>query len=193
MGKLKQVYEILVPQAIRGTIERKLPIPAWIAVIMIAAVVVLGLFALRTDKEPLIGLANSKNLEIMAGPGIDYRKIEDVSYGSPVILLKDNGEWIFVKTFSGKKGWVEKDLVKLFMESPKKKVEVESAPEIRYVKLDKMNLRNGPGVGYNSIGIVSKNEAVEKLELYGGWCRVKTPEGIVGWLNSKYLTAEKTN
>jgi len=189
MRKLRQIYEILVPINIRQSIERKVPMPAWAIFALIIIIILLGISATKVGKEPILALAKSQPLQVMVGRGTDYRIIEKLNYGAPLLILKEKGEWAYIKTLSGKKGWVEKELLKIIAEPEEKKAEKKY--ETRYIKMDQLNMRSGPGIGYKIVGKVTKNEAVSKIEVYGGWCKIKTSRGIIGWVNSKYLSISK--
>jgi|GEM_PF-5386148 len=194
MNKLRQIYEILIPQNIRSSLEKKVPIPSWAILLLIIALVLLGIQVTKAEREPILGLANSQPTHIMVGPGVDYRIIEKVSYGSPLLVVGEKGEWFKIKTLKGEKGWAEKERVKIMVMSEKKeppKKVTETKYETRYVKMDQLNVRSGPGVGYKIIGKVVKNEAVGKVEVYGSWCKIKTSKGIIGWVSSKYLSVSK--
>ncbi len=194
MQKLRQVYEILVPANIRNSLEWKIPIPSWAVLLLIIIFILLGIQVTKIEREPIVGLANSQPTHIMVGPGVDYRILEKVSYGAPLLILGEKGEWFYAKTLKGKKGWTEKERVKILVVSEKKEAPkrvTEEKYETRYVKMAELNVRSGPGVGYKIIGKVTKNEAVGKIEVYGSWCKIKTSKGIIGWVSSKYLSITK--
>mgnify|MGYP001822834147 FL=1 len=52
-----------------------------------------------------------------------------------------------------------------------------------------LNLRSGPGVEYEAIGVVYNKQQVSLLEQPGssGWVQVRLSDGQQGWLNSNYM------
>lgn len=53
-----------------------------------------------------------------------------------------------------------------------------------------LNVRNGPGVGYTVVEIVSRGTQVHLLgrNSAGTWIQIRTPAGHVGWVNGFYLS-----
>jgi len=55
------------------------------------------------------------------------------------------------------------------------------------VKASVLRVRACPSLRCNVIAWVSRGDVVDKLGSAGNWFRVRIPEGIVGWVYSKYL------
>jgi len=68
---------------------------------------------------------------------------------------------------------------------------VSAYSDNRYVT-DRMRitLRAGPDVSYKVIGLVNSGESVELIEERQKWSRVETDDGKVGWVMTRFLTAD---
>jgi SH3 domain protein len=54
----------------------------------------------------------------------------------------------------------------------------------------RITLRAGPDVSYKVIGLVNSGESVELIEERQKWSRVETDDGKVGWVMTRFLTAD---
>jgi SH3 domain protein len=52
------------------------------------------------------------------------------------------------------------------------------------------NLRRGPGDEYRSVGLVTAGDEVEVLEENAEWHRVRTADGVEGWIDDDHLQTE---
>jgi hypothetical protein len=59
-------------------------------------------------------------------------------------------------------------------------------PKFKVVADDGLNVRSGPGVGYNRLEVLSLGRVVEEV-LIPDWCPLATGSGAVGWVSRKYL------
>ena len=50
-----------------------------------------------------------------------------------------------------------------------------------------LNLRSGPGKGYEPKGYVYHGDTVTVLNRSGEWSKVKTTSGRIGWIKTKYI------
>ncbi|GAB3803075.1 SH3 domain-containing protein [Virgibacillus kimchii] len=73
--------------------------------------------------------------------------------------------------------------------TPEEEPEAEITYQTRYVNISSLNVRSGPGVDHDAVGIVTINQELE-AEDSSGWVKVKT-EDISGYVNSKYLSEEE--
>lgn len=60
------------------------------------------------------------------------------------------------------------------------------------VNVNVLNVRSGSGTSYPVITQLIKSTEVEVIEVaLNGWKKIKTSEGVVGWVNGSYLTIVK--
>lgn len=54
-----------------------------------------------------------------------------------------------------------------------------------------LNVRNGPGVGFNRIAVLARGDVVDLLGRRPGslWVQIRLNDGRTGWVNSRYLTS----
>ncbi len=64
--------------------------------------------------------------------------------------------------------------------------------EVNYVSALQATLRDQVATIYNRVGTVKNGERVEVLEREKRFSRVRTPGGIEGWIEQRYLVDEKT-
>jgi uncharacterized protein YraI len=61
--------------------------------------------------------------------------------------------------------------------------------ETLYVKVGRLNLRAGPGMDFPKLGLLERNEEVEKLGEAENWYQVRVKrDGTLGWVSSEYLS-----
>jgi len=65
--------------------------------------------------------------------------------------------------------------------------------ETLIVKVQSTNLRQEPKFFSPSIATLKAGETAEKIAEQGGWFKVKTAKGLVGWLHSSAVQARKFN
>lgn len=68
-----------------------------------------------------------------------------------------------------------------------------TAPDLRSVKGDRVNMRGGPGTQHQIVARLSKGDQVEVLESDGfGWLRLVDSAGNEGWIADFLITAPGT-
>lgn len=63
----------------------------------------------------------------------------------------------------------------------------ETTPDTRRVAGDRVNLREGPDAGTDSLAILSRGDALEVLGTDGDWLRVRTEDDEEGWVAARFL------
>ncbi|WP_418790788.1 N-acetylmuramoyl-L-alanine amidase [Phosphitispora sp. TUW77] len=118
-------------------------------------------------------------LNIRTGPGMGFSKIDRVSKGQQFSIIKKSGGWYNVSLDSAKDGWIAGWLVDVN----------DASQETDYVtsryllvKESIVNIRSGPGTGYE---IVSKTRAGEQFSILSQedqWYQIITSDGSSGWI-----------
>jgi uncharacterized protein YraI len=61
--------------------------------------------------------------------------------------------------------------------------------ETFFVRVGRLNLRAGPGMDFPKLGLLERNEEVEKLGEAENWYQVRVKrDGTLGWVSSEYLS-----
>ena len=58
------------------------------------------------------------------------------------------------------------------------------------VATSNVNVRSGPGTGYQAVTTLRRGEAVEVTGCRGGWCYIEM-RGPDGWVSSNYLSTQR--
>ena len=63
--------------------------------------------------------------------------------------------------------------------------------ETLVVKVKTTNLRKEPVFYASTVAVLKAGDSVEKLSSQGGWYKVRTPQGMEGWLHSSAVQTKK--
>lgn len=108
-------------------------------------------------------------INMREGPGTTHPKLWVLTRGYPLQVIGRQGGWLKVRDFERDTGWV---LARLTARKPH-----------LVVKVDRANLRRGPGTRHARVGVVVYGEALRTLERRGDWVRVKpVAGGPTGWV-----------
>ena len=144
--------------------------------------------------DAVMGTVKSDKLTIRTGPGVDYESVGLLSKGDRVAITeqKSDGTRMWGKIAEG---WICMDYVLLDGEEeestePEVTEPEPTEPETEYpmgtVKSDKLTIRTGPGLEYESVGLLSKGDrvAIQKQQSDGArmWGKIKA-----GWICMDYV------
>ena len=59
--------------------------------------------------------------------------------------------------------------------------------DLRTVTGSVVNMRAGPGTGFDVVGQLTEGARAELLSVAGGWSEVRTEDGTTGWMASRFL------
>ncbi len=137
-------------------------------------VLCLGIFLAVSESFPLCVKTSSANLR--KGPGKKYEKTWEVFKYMPLKKLAKKGNWYKVKDVDGDIHWIFGGLV-----TDKYKCAV--------VKVDKANIRTGPGKKYrfSELSPAIRYDSFRVLKIKGKWVKVKDEFGDTGWIFRKLL------
>jgi N-acetylmuramoyl-L-alanine amidase len=163
--------------------------------LLVTLVLVLALSLVATTAlaavEPT-GTVTAYMLNVRSGPGMTNEIITEIPMGTVVTLLaRDSASiWVKVRLADSTVGWVHSYWLETTVEVNTLPLEAESETDA-VVYAGKLNIRSGPGVGYPA---VSTAVLGERLQLLGRdseivWVQVKQIGDIVGWVNSKWISA----
>ncbi|MBN2010588.1 SH3 domain-containing protein [candidate division KSB1 bacterium] len=146
---------------------------------------------------------------IRTGPGTKYHIIETLGNNAPLIILNEKDGWYYVKTPTGKKGWVFSGVVQktsdfslssptLTSQAPLYSTQAAAAPVVSepsyavhaaYLMTNTdCNIRQGFSTDFPVLTRLKKNAVVLKIGAKDEWVRIKyPPNGDVGWIHRDLL------
>ena len=124
-------------------------------------------------------------LRIRAGPSPTHAIIGALFKNNIVQGDEITGDWVHVKSTDNKIGWSHRGFLELIDETPP-----SPSDESYRVDANTLNVRQGPGLNYGTIGSLKKGEVVEALAVSADnqWAQVRQSSGVTGWSSLKYLT-----
>lgn len=105
-----------------------------------------------TGKNTAKGIVTGDELNIRSGPGTGYASVGSLKYGARVTILE---QFTYNGTTWGctKDGWIAMTYV--FVDGTK-----NDDSEYATITGDELNIRSGPGTGYNSVGTLNEGDEV---------------------------------
>jgi SH3-like domain-containing protein len=125
----------------------------------------------------MVSVATEK-VNLRKGPSTRYPIIWELGMGFPLKVIGSKGNWYKVSDFENDVGWIYKTLV-----SPKPHLIVK----VNRNDKDKINIRSGPGTGYNIVGKAEYGVVFETLQRGNGWVKVRHETGLTGWVKRSLL------
>ena len=147
-----------------------------------------ALFTAPTRLIASIPLGDQVNLRV--GPGVRYAIISTLSQEewAQVTGKNDAGDWLRVK-YQGRTGWLATEFVRV-------SGDLEIAPVIGVAKQveavvqpgDYVNVRTGPSVDYNIIGMLTANQSALVIgkSADSSWWQVRMG-AVTGWISADYV------
>lgn len=133
----------------------------------------------------------SNSAEIIGVASInDAIQGEEVSLGWIKINYKGQTAYIHKNVLSFEKTKVEDNKNQDSKPKDSGKKEEASTKVSGYVAADSLFVRQGPGMGYDQIGYLHRNDPVQGTDLNNGWIKIDY-NGKVGYISSKFFSTEK--
>lgn len=124
-------------------------------------------------------VVSSNILNVRTGPGTDYSIITQVGSGNRLPVLEKSGDWYCVSLSTGQKGWLAGWLVNI--EKSQAPAALNTA-QVARVNGSSVNIRSGPGTGYNVITQVGSGATLPILGSSSDWYNVGISSGGSGWI-----------
>lgn len=136
--------------------------------------IILSLLIINSQVYALCVSVAEANLR--SGPGTKYEKTWEVFQYMPFKKISKKANWYKVKDVDNDTHWVYEKLV-----TDKFRCAV--------VKVDKANVRNGPGTKYSksAMGPALKYDSFKVVKIQSSWVKVNDEFGDSGWLSRKLL------
>lgn len=135
----------------------------------------------------------ASSLNVRSEPAADAKIKGSVKEGSVVTVLDEQYGWMKIQT-ERLTGWVagyylKKVTVNSASSSSSSKPSPSNAnnSSVGTVTADSLRIRSGPGTGYEVVGSLKEHNTVTILSSSSGWLKVKTSNGITGWVSDDYV------
>lgn len=142
----------------------------------------------------------SSGLNVRKGPGTNHAIIGSLAGGSVVQVKEKSGGWVKVVLSNGSTGWVSGQYVSSTNEStsnsgssqnnkpPQNNESTAVSGRVKVTISKGLNIRKGPGTGNSIVGSLAGGSVVEVKEKSSGWYKIKTANGVEGWVSGDYVT-----
>lgn len=118
-------------------------------------------------------------LAVRSGPGTGYAQIGAVASGQSYVAYSTSGSWRKIYYGPGS-GWVSSSGV------------TATGGMRAYVTAPSLNVRSGPGTGYDVVGTVSQGTYWATLQSSGAWQKI-CYAGAERWVHGGYLSSNLSN
>ncbi len=136
-------------------------------------------------------VVTGSHINLRSGPGTNHDVLGTVNQGDKLPILDKQGDWYKVQKSDGQAAWIAGWLVKV-ENSTASKPSASNSPDaggssIKYavITANNVNVRSGPGTGYQVVGSVNSGERYQLLAVSDQWYKLKLPNGeawAAGWL-----------
>ncbi len=106
---------------------------------------------------------------IRSAPSLEADVLRAVPPGYPLEVEDSKGDWIKVKDFMDRKGWISASLL--------------TGPATAIIKVWKGNLRSGPGLHKEIIAKLDHGSLLSVVQKNGDWLQVVDSAGLIGWVH----------
>lgn len=122
------------------------------------------------------GSVTASSLKVRSGPSTGYDVLSTLSKGTSLSVLGESGGWYYVEMKNGTKGYASKDYIQKGTGATTCTIQVSNT----------LNVRKGPGTGYDVVASVKNGTVVTLLDDSGSWYKIKTSGGTEGYIDSQY-------
>ncbi len=128
-----------------------------------------------------------EKIDMRRGPGTNYGQLHTLTLDEPITVwgVNEHRDWAVVESTNSRVGWVPVNTIKV-PESA-----LANAPQVltAWVKSNEIEVLNGPGIFYDTVGVVAINDLVSVLGLNEGrnWVLIETLGGGRGWIPIRFL------
>lgn len=132
----------------------------------------LMLSAAAVHARQMVSVARDE-INMRSGAGTNHSVIWRLGSGYPLQVVERKGKWLKVRDFENDVGWVYRPLT-------------AGKPHL-IVKSKTANIRSGPGTRHKIVGRAEYGEVLRTLGHRSGWAKVRSPNGVVGWVARRLL------
>jgi N-acetylmuramoyl-L-alanine amidase len=130
-------------------------------------------------------------LRLRALPELDAEILNQASYGSILSVLEEKDGWSKV-LFHDQVGWMKSEYLTDLANIDPTEVSLTESTLIKFVTVDALNVRSGPGTDSDLLEILPGGTLVTVLEEQGSWSRIEL-SGEEAWVYREYLSDTDAN
>ncbi|MBR3560785.1 MAG: SH3 domain-containing protein [Oscillospiraceae bacterium] len=132
-------------------------------------------------------VTGGSNVNVRSGAGTGYNRIAQLGTGKRVTVLDKSGDWYHI-SFDGRTGYISASyLIPDGASAPA--VPDTSVGNATVKGGSSINVRTGPGTGYNRVASVGTGKRVTLLAEEGGWFKVEF-DGKSGYILGNYIAPD---
>ncbi len=139
-----------------------------------------------TTSKIVVGATTEANVNLRKGPGTEHESLAKLPAGTKLEVIGQRDGWYRVATNNGTVGWVSMSFFSIggapAKAAPAAAAPAQSGPIVGSVAANRVNLRQGPSTAFGSYGKMAAGVQLEVLAKHGGWYKVRSPRGTVGWV-----------
>lgn len=133
-----------------------------------------------------VGIVNCEGaLNMRKSPNTSSLILEQLSEGSKVSILSSSDGWYKV-TYNSITGWVCGDYITV--KTVTSGSSASAASKSGTILGDSVNVRSSASTESQVLTQVDKGDKVSVYSVTGSWCKVKTSNGISGWISKDYVS-----
>lgn len=141
------------------------------------------------------GYVSVSTANVRKGPSNSAEIIGVVSINDAIQGEEVSLGWIKIN-YKGQTAFIHKNVLSFNKTKVEENKNQESKPKDSgkkvsgYVTADSLFVRQGPGMGYDQIGYLHRNDPVQGTDLNNGWIKIDY-NGKAGYISSKFFSTEK--
>ncbi len=138
--------------------------------------------------SPNATVKGGDTVNVRSGPGTEYSRVDIVAEGKRVAVIDQSGSWYKV-SFNGQTGYILADYVARdgsSSSSPSSSSSSSDSGNATVTGGDSINVRKGPGTGYDRVTLVKEGQRVTVVDQNGSWYKVSVG-GQSGYIFSDFL------
>ncbi|RFU71614.1 N-acetylmuramoyl-L-alanine amidase [Peribacillus saganii] len=138
------------------------------------------------------GTAETDNLRIRSGPGMDFQITGSLKKGVTFQVMKQNESWVKIQ-YGDKEGWVSSEFVSFKkVKDEKKKKQKKTNSKKGVISAELLNVRTEPKKSSTLAGKLAKNTEVKVYSKKGDWIEIEF-KGESGWVREEYIVIKNND
>jgi cell wall-associated NlpC family hydrolase len=135
---------------------------------------------------PKVATVTTADLNLRDGPGSEYVRMMGLAAGQEVALIEQYEHWMHIAT-GDFDGWVHADHLDMAPGVLERVTIATTIPDANPAMMGTIaggtvNVREGPGTAYATVGAATGGEQVDLLAYHGDWYRVQLQDGTSAWV-----------